>query len=108
MPPESEEEAKCLLTVAKAGREACRAEMLLAEKKIQEAITLLQLYRVRALKSRKQMTDAQIDVGRARLAIRRSGYQVASQSLSSGEGHSCMLRQHSLLTSSMHRFSASP
>lgn len=83
-PPESEEEARCLLTVANAGRDACRAEMILAERRIHEALTLLQLYRVRALHSQKQLTDAQVDVGRARLAIRRSGYQLASLAMDSG------------------------
>ena len=106
MPPESEEEAKCLLTVAKAGREACRAEMLLAEKKIREALTLLQLYRVRALRSRKQLTDAEVDVGRARLAIRRSGYRVASLPMNLGEGDNHILHWFSSLISSVRRFSA--
>ena len=106
MPPESKEEAKCLLTVAKAGREACRVEMLLAEKKIQEALTLLQLYRVRALRSRKQLTDAEVDVGRARLAIRRSRYHVASLPMNLGEGDNHILHWFSSLTSSVHRFSA--
>lgn len=60
--------------------------MLWAEKKIQEALTLLQLYRVRATRSRKQLTDAEVDVGRARLAIRRSGYPLASPVMDSGAG----------------------
>ena len=59
---------------ADCGREACRAKKLLANRRIHEAWTLLQLYKVRALRSERQLKDAEINVGRAHLAIWRSGY----------------------------------
>lgn len=65
--------------------------MLLAEKKLREAFTLLELYRVRALRSRRQLTDAEVDVGRARLTVRRSGYHIASRAMNSGGGDSRIL-----------------
>ena len=72
--PESKEEAKCLLTVANVGREACCAKKLLADCRIHKAQTLLQLYKVRALRSGRQLRDAEINVGRAHLAILRSDH----------------------------------
>lgn len=74
--PESQEEAQSLLTVAHAGRNASHAEKLFVESKIHEAITLLQLYRIRAHRCERQLKEATVDVGRAHLAIRQSGYQL--------------------------------
>ena len=85
MLPESEEEARCLLTVANASREASWVEKLLVEIRVQEAQTLLQLYQIRAIRSERQFRDAEIDVGRAHLAIRRSGYHLEPSEVDSGE-----------------------
>ena len=45
---------------------------------------MLQLYKIRAIRSQRQFRDAEIDVGRAHLAIRRSGYHVGHSETDSG------------------------
>ncbi|KAI6013666.1 hypothetical protein BKA83DRAFT_4130310 [Pisolithus microcarpus] len=67
------EEANFVLEAARAQRNVCILEQQLAAAKVDETIALGNLYRFRAQTAERKLKDANIDVGRIRHDIRKSG-----------------------------------
>ncbi|KAI5993530.1 hypothetical protein EDD15DRAFT_2367278 [Pisolithus albus] len=67
------EEANFVLEAARAQRNVCILEQQLAAAKVDETIALGNLYRFRAQTAERKLEDANIDVGRIRHDIRKSG-----------------------------------
>ncbi|KAI6020331.1 hypothetical protein PISMIDRAFT_45530, partial [Pisolithus microcarpus 441] len=67
------EEANFVLEAAHAQRNVCILEQQLAAAKVEEMVALGNLYRFRAQEAEHKLEDANIDVGRIRHDIRKSG-----------------------------------
>jgi|SRR5882762_1092072 hypothetical protein len=68
------EEANCLLGVAHATRDVCRATKRLADYRVKETLLRAELYRLHATKAEQQLRVAEMDVGRTRLMVRKGGF----------------------------------
>jgi hypothetical protein len=78
--PDNLEEAKCLLGVAHATRDVCRAIKRLADYRVKETLLRAELYQLHATKAEQQLRVAEMDVGRARLVVRKGGFFRSSMS----------------------------
>jgi len=72
--PDNLEEANCLLGVAHAMRDVCRATKRLADYRVKETLLRAELYQLHATKAEQQLRVAEMDVGRARLVVRKGGF----------------------------------
>jgi hypothetical protein len=76
--PDSLEEANCLLGVAHAARDVCRTAKRLADYQVKETLLRAELYRLHAAKAEQQLRVAEMDVGRARLVVRKGGFRLST------------------------------
>ena len=72
--PDNLEEANCLLGVVNATQDVCRATKHLADYRVKETLLRAELYRLHATKAEHQLRVAEMDVGRARLVVRKGGF----------------------------------
>jgi len=68
------EEANYFLGVAHAARDICCATKRLADYRVKETLLRAELYRLHAAKAEQQLRTAEMDVGRARLMVRKEGF----------------------------------
>jgi len=74
--PESFEEAQCIINIAYAEFSTRKAEKKLADKRVIEAVHRMKLYTLQASKAKEGMEVAQMELGRARWAVRKGGFPV--------------------------------
>jgi hypothetical protein len=74
--PESFEEARCIIDIAYAEFDKRKAEKALADKRVTEAAHRMKFYSLQASKAVERMEIAQMELGRARWAVRKGGFPV--------------------------------
>ena len=70
-PPDTIEEAECLLSLAHAERDLQHAEKRLADVRVKECKLRVQMYSLQAKKAAKRLGDTELEIGRVSLVIRR-------------------------------------
>jgi hypothetical protein len=90
--PDNLAEANCLLGVTHAARDVCRTAKRLANYQVKEALLRAELYRLHAIKAEQQLRVAEMDVGRARLMVRKGGF--FRPSMSAGRSPCRVKRNH--------------
>jgi len=78
-PPETLEEAECLLGVVYTQRNICEMKIKLADLQVEESRLRAQLCIIRAGKVKKHLHEADLKVGHVRNSLRESGYSQALQ-----------------------------
>lgn len=70
-PPDTVEEAQCLLSLAHAERDLQHAEKRLADVRVKQCKLRVRMYSLQAKKAAKRLGEAELEVGRVSLDIRR-------------------------------------